>query len=456
MTSVKRYITNQFYNKRISDNKKQILTENTNKLKEVFNAEDNPFDSESTTNFLKKLIPGNPVELNNDLPTKLNITSDAITTLCEHRDSGNHQFATRSCIDLAATTYILHILKTDGLEELKNKLVNFKESFLAYLEANYIEISGINQSHLDIIKFKFGTSFVKLNNFVLDINLGHEVSSDLFSGRSQSYLKNTQIRETFNSNDIKEYKKDAVKYYQTVNEKIRNLQGKTNNEKKAIKKEIIYLNKTLNKSLRKNVPSNIDLNRLNILCENTFKELNITSDKEKLDFINHIIMINYHEHKGLYFKRFLKALALTAGAAAVVSSIVAIALNGVTAFAVVGGVLGVISLIGTSIDVINNTRLSSDTMRGIASKINAGDTLNSYTDSAKIIFQMLMDDEEQIENIETIYSAKDFDRMKNNNKAFWESIPKSKDIKNIQGIKNLNRNLITSQKILNNPNIHFI
>ena len=485
----------------------------------------------------------------------LDNTKASIDTLKEFNGLHWGVSYTKSAIDVAVTLYIAYVIKNDGFNKLKTKFVGsgeFKKSFVEFLTSKCLlekEAKDIKNSYLDNIEFIKGTSYIKLNNFILDLNLlnsnnddvkyytyerpenyngtteqhfkhntpshdgiykiqdtklyyevknGVIIKRDLIDGNNlppwtndtkianseiNKYLKplnnclvnfsndpttfgvkNKEIRSNFSEKQVKQFKTQAKGYYDTINNKIDtiditeqyleglqsykgfkwiqewqpileqgfNLSEEEKNQlKELIQQElslkIILFNKILNQSQR-NLCEGMELNYhdLSDIAESygIFQALNIVTEHDKLEFINHSIMLNYHSNNYMQLKRWaIKIPLCVIGIGAAIASIIGACTTGITAASLVSGMLGVVVIAGSVVDLVNNIRLSGGGVYHGINSINSGDPLDWYTDSAEEMFAELLKK----------YSKKKKHAGKNENDyrkyELWDSTPKSSDIR---------------------------
>lgn len=326
-----------------------------------------------------------------------------IDILKRHRSKDQSHY-TKSLIDVAITLYIAYIINDkeinsenkgyNGLksvfdDEFENHFVNFLKTTCKISKE---VVTKIKPSYIKYIKLLTGTTYIKLNNYILDINSVAVDNTQCHTSGQLNKVKNSTIRNNLSHDEVQDLKKEAQDYFNKI---ITSINSKTTNNTPDKQKQqdlilkIIHFNKMLNVFSRKFSEGEFNYANYIEIAEKTeiFKGLAIESPHDKLEFINHSIMLNYKRHKGINLKRILfKAPLLTLSLATTISGMIIGAMTSLPGIIALGGFLTIAMLTFFIVGGFESLTFSTYAFTRLAQMINCGDSYNKYTNSATEVF----------------------------------------------------------------------
>lgn len=385
--SEKSTMSNITNNKELIDEKTHITNENIIKLIEYIFS-----DSEelSITEF----------ENNKNLNPILSL----IDLLKKHR-SNNKNYYTKSIIDVAITLYTAYIINTKDVNDKnagygglkKNFEDSFKDNFINFLcitcKISTKVIDKIKPKYIKHVKLLKGTTYLKLNNYILDIN---SVAVDNMQSRTLGpldELKNSTIRDNLSYEEVKDLKKEAKEYFDEIIKNIKTI--KRNNptakeDKQDLILKIIHFHKMVNIFSRRFSEGKFNYVNYIEIAEKSgiFQGLQIESQHDKLEFINHSIMLNYKHHKGMTLKRiFFKAPLLTLSLATTITGMIIGAMNAIPIIIAAGGIATIGMFICFMVSNVEGLGFYIFLSFNATSRfLDCGDRYGKYTNSTTELF----------------------------------------------------------------------
>lgn len=221
---------------------------------------------------------------------------------------------TRSTINAAVLLFIKENIKSlDNCFDVQGhlKIDKFNEFFKKHLSNNYGNVnSNITQRYITEIKFNRKLCLITFGNYWLtteEIN-HNETSSKFFEKvNSDGYITNQQTRKIMPENEVILAKEAALDYFEiNIINKLNDINDTSIKNQVILK--LIFLQRIINLAMRHLINYNIGYETLDYLFTKSeiFENLKIKEEKDKLYFINNLIIINYHRNNGMLAKRIVK------------------------------------------------------------------------------------------------------------------------------------------------------
>ncbi len=361
--------------------------------------------NENIKKLIKYIFSGNEEQSITEFENNKNLQHilSSIALLKKHR-SNNKNYYTKSIIDVAITLYAAYIINTEDVNDKNAGYGGFKNVFESEFKHNFIdflcltcgittkEIEKIKPEYIKHIKLLKGTTYIKLNNFILDIN---SVANNNMQPRilgPLEELKNSTIRDNLSYEEVKDLKKEAKDYF---NEIIKNIETKKKNnptaheDKQDLILKIIHFHKIVNVFSRRFSDGKFNYVNYIEIAEKSgiFDSLQINSQYDKLEFINHSIMLNYKHHKGMTIKRILKVPILGISIATTITGMIIGAINALPIIMAAGGIATIGMLICFIVSNIEGLGIYIFlSFNAISRSIDCGDRYNKYTNSTTELF----------------------------------------------------------------------
>lgn len=304
---------------------------------------------------------------------------------------GVHQFFTRSTADIAVTIFISQYHVDDCFDELGNL---DKNKFNAFLKERIGEdnFKKISQSHLykyiSCIKLNRNLGLIRFNNYNLDVsNKVRGIKSKLFQDYDK--IKNKFIRKNYNTEDIIAAKDVALKYFKNLHEeKINTISN--SDDKHALISQIIFSSNIINISTRNLIENTLTYDILSTFLKPVFDKLNISTDEEKYQFLNNLILINYHRNVGMYIKRIPKAIAFAVLISLPLAALAGMLISGASAGINFGWFAACLVGVGAVAEVGGDFINYGGIIKNANEYTNSGDSLKSTTQTYKSLENFLL------------------------------------------------------------------
>lgn len=329
---------------------------------------------------------------------------------------GKPEKFTRSVVN----ALVLVFIRKFGIRKCFNNNGSLKiDQFKSFLQESFGDDSEFNEQYTKItfryltdIKYNYLQQIIELGDYVIAVNDMAEIHIKAYAPEdSNEYITNQYIRSQYDEQDIIRAKSEAVNY---VTDKVKsNITNPITDDNAILIRQLIYLLKIINLAMRH---LNIYKTGYGVLMDclkNVFKSLNITTDDEKIRFINSLVIINYHRNCGMYPLRVLKAPIVIGWLCLPVISTIGMVVSGVTTFGVMGAIPGTMGVGGALIEGGGDMMNYGEYTQSIHKYLNCGDPLysvtKSYQDLEYGLIQLLAKTEDQ-------------------NKEFFASVPNSDEI----------------------------
>lgn len=368
-----------------------------NQLEQLFNLNDS-LSSENAAHSSSKHSTNNKHDDNSLTELRKNRPHNQISNFF-----GATKTFTRSTINAAVILFIKENIKS--LDNCFDDQGNLKiEKFNEFLKKHLGENNNINPHitprYLGEIKLNRKLCLITFGNYWLStekIN-DNQTSSKFFEKpNSDGYVTNQRTRKIIPEDEIILAKKSALDYFKlNIMNKLNNISNQ--NIKNQVILKLIFLQKIINLAMRHLINYNIGYETLEILFTKSkiFEALDINEEKDKLHFINNLIIINHHRNNGMFAKRVLKTPAMVTWLLLPIFSTSSMVMNSFVSLKEFGVAAGGVALAGAGIEGGGDIMNYSERTEWLNRQLNCGDRLKSHTDSYEKLEEMIFSDNKQL------------------------------------------------------------
>lgn len=369
-----------------------------NQLEQLFNLNDS-LSSENAAHSLSKHSTNNKYDDNSLIELRKNRPHNQISNFF-----GATKTFTRSTINAAVILFIKENIKSlDNCFDVQGhlKIDKFNEFLEKHLSKKYGNINSyITQRYITEIKLNRNLCLITFGNYWLTTEkINHNETSSKFFEKvnSDGYITNQQTRKIISENEVILAKKAALHNIDlNIINKLNQIKDKSIKHQIIIK--LIFLQKIINLAMRHLINYNIGYETLEILFTDSkiFEALDINEEKDKLHFINNLIIINHHRNNGMFAKRVLKTPAMVTWLLLPIFSTSSMVMNSFVSLKEFGVAAGGIALAGAGIEGGGDIMNYSERTEWLNRQLNCGDRLKSHTDSYEKLEEMIFSDNKQL------------------------------------------------------------